>query len=93
MSKPVLVYKNMSGKIVVECRHELMRNNNAYVTLASGSPYSPDFTFIRRICIARYFAAAYGTLKWNAYIDDSIRPEEITEDIYNTIFMMNKKRK
>ena len=90
MSKPVLVYKNMSGKIVVECRHELIRNNAAYVTLASDPP---DFTFIRRICIARYFAAAYGALKWSAYIDDSIRPEEITEDIYNTIFMMNKKRK
>lgn len=93
MSKPVLVYKNMSGKIIVDRDDALMRSNNAYVTLASGSPNSPDFTFIRRICIARYFAAAYGAFKWSAYIDDTIRPEEITEDIYNTIFMMNKRRK
>lgn len=93
MSKnAVVVYKNEDRIEVVAVRvffdYAILKYpyTNRYVS-------DRDYSICVATCIQKHFATADGAFKWSAYIDEGIKQEEITEDIYNTIFMMNKVRK
>lgn len=94
MSKEVVVYKDSSGKIVVELKQVPFYGQNVHIPVIETSS---DPFFLGQIqdrdCILKNFATADQAFKWFAYIDKTIKQEEITEDIYNTIFMMCKRRK
>ena len=94
MSKEVVVYKDSCDKIVVELRQVPLYVQNVHIPVI-GSSTDPFFfgAILDRDCILKNFATADQAFKWIAYIDKAIKQEEITEDIYNTIFMMCKRRK
>jgi hypothetical protein len=91
MSREVVVYKNSCDKIVVELIQVPLYVQNVHIPVI-GSATDPFF-FVDKDCILKNFATADQAFKWIAYIDKAIKQEEITEDIYNTIFMMCKRRK
>jgi hypothetical protein len=94
MSREVVVYKDSCDKIVVELRQVPLYVQNVHIPVI-GSATDPFFfgAILDRDCILKNFATADQAFKWIAYIDKAIKQEEITEDIYNTIFMMCKRRK